>query len=66
MNYENLSPEQQERARACKNPEELAALAQEEGVELSDDMLDGIAGGGYCRNDHIPCVKDEHNHHPRH
>ena len=45
MNYENLSPEQQERAKACKSPEELAALAEEEGLEISDEMLEGVAGG---------------------
>ena len=45
MNYENLSPEQRERARACESPEELAALAEEEGLELSDEMLDAVAGG---------------------
>ena len=47
MNHENLSPEQRERARACENPEELAALAEEEGFELSDEMLEGVAGGGF-------------------
>ena len=45
MNYENLSPEQQERAKACKTPEELSALAEEEGLEISDEMLEGVAGG---------------------
>ena len=47
MSHENLSPEQQERARACESPEELAALAEEEGLELSDEMLEGVAGGGF-------------------
>ncbi len=45
MGYENLSPEQQERARACENPADLGALAAEEGLELSDEMLEDIAGG---------------------
>jgi len=45
MSYESLSPEQQERAKACKSPEELAALAEEEGFELTDEMLEGVAGG---------------------
>lgn len=45
MGYENLSSEQQERAKACKSPEELAALAEEDGCEISDEMLEGIAGG---------------------
>ncbi len=47
MSYENLSPEQQDRARACESPEELAALAEEEGLELSDEMLEDVAGGGF-------------------
>ena len=47
MSHENLSPEQQERARACESPEELAALAEEEGLELSDEMLEGVAAGGF-------------------
>ena len=47
MSHENLSPEQQERAKACKSPEELAAFAEEEGLELSDEMLEGVAGGGF-------------------
>ena len=45
MNFEDLTPEQQEKARACKTKEELAALAEEEGFQLSDDELEGIAGG---------------------
>ena len=52
MSYESLSPEQQERAKACKSPEELAALAEKEGFELTDEQLDGIAGG------FIECPKD--------
>jgi hypothetical protein len=45
VNYENLSSEQQERAKACKTPEELSSLAEEGGFELSDEMLEGVAGG---------------------
>ena len=45
MNFEGLSPELQDKAMACKTPEEMLALAKEEGYELSDDELDGIAGG---------------------
>ena len=47
MGHENLSREQQERAKAGKGPEELAMLAEEEGLELSDEMLEGVAGGGF-------------------
>ena len=45
MNSENLSPELQEKVKACKTPEELLALAKEEGYELSDADLEAIAGG---------------------
>ena len=45
MDFKNLTPEQMEKARACKNSAELIALAKDEGVELSDEMLEGLAGG---------------------
>ena len=47
MNFEDLTPEQKEKALACKTPDELIALAKEEGYELSDAELDGIAGGAW-------------------
>ena len=43
--YNNLSDEVKEKARACRTPEEILALAQDEGFELSDEELEGIAGG---------------------
>jgi hypothetical protein len=45
MNYEDLSSDMQEKARGCKTPEEIFALANEEGYELSDEELGSIAGG---------------------
>ncbi|MDO4890747.1 MAG: Nif11-like leader peptide family natural product precursor [Coriobacteriaceae bacterium] len=45
MNFEELTPEQQERARSAKTPEEILALAQEAGYELSEEELDQINGG---------------------
>lgn len=45
MDFEDLTPEQKNRAIACQTPEELAAFAREEGVELSDEQLEGITGG---------------------
>jgi hypothetical protein len=45
MSYESLSPEQQEKAKACRTADELSSLAAEEGFELSDEMLEGVAGG---------------------
>ena len=48
MNFDELTPEQQEKARACATPEEVLALAREEGYELSDEELDSISGGWIC------------------
>lgn len=45
MNFEDLTLEQQEKARACNSVEELVALAKEEGYELSDEELESISGG---------------------
>ena len=42
---ENISPEQMEKAKTCETAEDIAAIASEEGYELSDEMLEGIAGG---------------------
>ena len=51
MNPMDLTPEQQEKLKACKAPEELIELAKQEGYELSDAELEGIAGGSWCIND---------------
>lgn len=40
-----LSPEQREKARALKTPEEVIAFAKEEGFDLSDDELEAVSGG---------------------
>ena len=45
-----LNEEQIEKVKACKNQEELMALAEEEGVELTDEQLAAVSGGG-CSND---------------
>lgn len=46
MKFEVVTPELQEKVKACKTPKELLALAKEEGRELSDDEIAQIAGGG--------------------
>ena len=43
--WDGLTDEQKEKARACRTAEELTALAGKEGIELPDEVLDGIAGG---------------------
>ena len=45
MRFEDLTPELREKAKACNTADELVALAEAEGIELSDKELDGIAGG---------------------
>ena len=47
MNYSDLTDEQKAKVSACKTPEELLALAKEEGYELSDEQL-GAVSGGWC------------------
>ena len=43
---DSLPDEQREKVAACKNSDELLALLGELGVELSDELMDKIAGGG--------------------
>ena len=45
MKFSDLTPEQQEKARACKTPEDMLALAKAEGYELSDEDLEAVSGG---------------------
>lgn len=45
MEFKGLSPELQEKLQEVKTPDELVALAKEQGVELTDDQLSAIAGG---------------------
>lgn len=44
--YNTLTDEQKEKAKACKTKEDLVTFADEEGIELTDEMLDAVAGGG--------------------
>ncbi len=43
-----LSEEQVTKVKACKNSDELLALAKAEGIELSDEQLKAVSGGGAC------------------
>jgi bacteriocin-like protein len=45
MAFENVPDSIKQRAAACKTPEELLALAKEEGYELTDEELNAINGG---------------------
>ena len=53
MDFDKLSPELKERAKAAKSADEVVEIAKSAGVELSDEELSTISGGswncdGYC------------------
>jgi hypothetical protein len=45
MEYNDLSDEQKAKVAKCKTPEELLALAKEEGYALNDEEIDAASGG---------------------
>ena len=54
-----LTEEQIAKVKACKSSDELLALAQQEGVELTDEQLRIVSGGGkdYCQSTpNDPCM----------
>ena len=56
MKFDDLTPEQQEKARAAKTPDGILALAREEGYELSDDELGAVSGGwDHCSQENHGC-----------
>ena len=50
-----LTEEQIEKARKCKNQEELLALAKAEGVVLGDEQLEAVSGGCITWSRPTPC-----------
>ena len=45
--FEKLTDEQKEKAKECKTMEELMNFAGKEGLELPDELLEGVAGGAH-------------------
>ena len=45
MDALDLTPEQYGKMKACKTPEEIAELAKTEGIPLTDEQLEAVAGG---------------------
>ena len=42
-----LSDEMRAKIASCAIPEDILALAQDEGVELSDEQMESVAGGSW-------------------
>ena len=56
MKLEELTPEQIEKAKKCETREERMAFIKENGIELTDEQLEGISGGGWGSGN--VCPKD--------
>ena len=61
MDTEKLNPAVKAKLRGCGTPEEMLALAQEEGYELSDSELEGVSGGWGSCGDYTRAKCDYHN-----
>ena len=44
--FDGLSDEMRAKVKSCKSSEELISLAKTEGIELTNEQLDAISGGG--------------------
>ena len=51
-----LSEEQIKKVEACKDSEEILSLAKAEGIELTDEQLAAVSGGG-CLDSTVKCKK---------
>lgn len=62
MDTEKLDPAVKAKLKGCETPEEILALAREEGYELADSELEGISGGwGGCAERCRSYICDDHN-----
>ncbi|MBR1830471.1 MAG: Nif11-like leader peptide family natural product precursor [Atopobiaceae bacterium] len=59
IDFDDLTPQKKDQIRACNSSEELIALAKKEGYELTDEQIEGIAGGWGCHSHSDDCI----NHH---
>ena len=48
MDFNDISPELREKAKACTSPEELLKLAKQEGYKLSEQDLETVSGGAWA------------------
>ena len=51
--FSDLTPDQMEKARTCRSSDDLVEFAKSEGIELTDEQLDAVAGGAWysCMNE---------------
>ena len=62
MDFNELSEELKAKAKECKSPEEVFALANEAGIELTEEQLDAVSGGwarDTCPNDTTPDISPD-------
>ena len=52
-----LSEEQIKKVEACKSSEEILNLAKAEGIELTEEQLEAVSGGGCFRKSKVKCPK---------
>ena len=50
-----LTPEQQEKAIQCQTTDELLAFAAQEGLELTEEQLEAVSGGGCISGKPVWC-----------
>ena len=53
--FDSLTDEQKELARKCKTPEDFLKFAQDEMIELSEEQIELVAGGGDSWYDIVGC-----------
>jgi len=52
-----LTDEQIKKVEDCKSADEIIALAKAEGIELTDEQLEAVSGGGCFRKSKVKCPK---------
>ena len=56
--FSKLTEEQKMAVEAARSPEELLAVAEETGYQLSDEQLKAVSGGSWC-SDHCSALCPE-------
>lgn len=59
MDINGFTPDQIAKARECKNSDELMALVETEGIELTDEQLEKLSGGAVWDSNQGNCPAGE-------